>query len=239
MALPLVLQHGAGQDAETWSDVLPLLSGEIYVHETPGHGSRPGTPLTDIDALADDLLASIPYPPERPVLLCGHSLGGAIVLTAALKAPERVAGVVTVATGMPKRIDPRMLTALREGHHEQVAEFVRLALLGTDPESAPAEHQASAERIVSIWRRIGGEAIAADYLAVDASRLAEELEPLGRPVAVLAGGDDGLVPPRRVRMLADALGVDARVVEGVTHQIVWEDPQAVVEAIDKVRAEVG
>lgn len=239
MTLPVVLQHGAGQDAETWSEVTPLVPGELYVHETPGHGARPGEPLEDIEALADDLLASIPWAPERPVVLCGHSLGGAVVLTAALRAPERVAGVVTVATGMPKRIDRRMLTALREGQHEHVAEMVRLALLGPEGDDAPPAHVASADRMVAVWRRIGAAAIAADYLAVDASKLSETVAPLGVPTRVLAGGADGLVPPRRVQMLADALGVEAEIVEGTTHQIVWEDPEAVADAIAKVRADAS
>jgi pimeloyl-ACP methyl ester carboxylesterase len=58
---------------------------------------RPGP--WDIPSLADGVAEHVRRRHGRPVLVCGHSTGGAIALQLALTAPDLVAGALLVDTG--------------------------------------------------------------------------------------------------------------------------------------------
>jgi pimeloyl-ACP methyl ester carboxylesterase len=94
----LALAHGWGASGRSWAAVAGLLAQRYLVHapDLPGHGSRvaeprPG-PLT-VEALADDVVDRLP---AGPAYLVGHSMGGQVVVRAALRHPGRVAGLVVV-----------------------------------------------------------------------------------------------------------------------------------------------
>src|SRR4051794_4063392 len=85
----VVLVHGAFADASSWSGVIrELLSVDVKV-------VAPANPLR---ALASDAayVASVVRAVRGPVLLVGHSYGGAVI-TAAAGAADNVVGLVYVA----------------------------------------------------------------------------------------------------------------------------------------------
>lgn len=234
--VPVVLQHGAGQDGEIWSEVASRLRRPLHVHESPGHGGRFGVPYATIEELADDLLAHTPDDAdELGSILVGHSLGGAVVLQAALDHPEAIRGAVIICTGLPRPMDTRMRAAIVAQDLDEMVRLVRPAFTPLSGQPNPA-HERSAERLVRIWRRTGARAIVSDYLAADGQDVLHRLRPLDVPVAVLGGEEDRLVTPRRVRELAAALDVEAQIVPGASHQVPWEAPAAVAIAIERVRA---
>ncbi|WP_317046983.1 alpha/beta fold hydrolase [Spirosoma aerolatum] len=88
----VVLVHGAFADGSSWSKVIPLL-------EAKGHTviavQNPLTSLTDDVAAAKRAIAL----QNAPVLLVGHSWGGAVITEAGND--PKVAGLVYVAAGAP------------------------------------------------------------------------------------------------------------------------------------------
>ena len=89
----VVLVHGAFADASSWSGVVELLLKE-------GHDVvAPANPLRGI-AIDSAYIASVLSQVDGPVLLVGHSYGGAVISNAATKAPN-VVGLVFVAAFAP------------------------------------------------------------------------------------------------------------------------------------------
>ena len=88
----IVLVHGAWVDGSSWSKVIPLLESKGF------HVTAVQLPLT---SLADDVAATMRAiaREDGPVLLVGHSYGGAVI-TAAGNDPK-VAGLVYVAAVAP------------------------------------------------------------------------------------------------------------------------------------------
>jgi pimeloyl-ACP methyl ester carboxylesterase len=76
--------------------VLPSLAVDL-----PGHGSRPGklAALT-IAECVDSIVAELP--PDKKLILVGHSLGAAVVLPLADQMASRVAHVVCLAGPVPR-----------------------------------------------------------------------------------------------------------------------------------------
>ncbi|MFF4488182.1 alpha/beta fold hydrolase [Streptomyces sp. NPDC001544] len=130
---PVVLVHGAFEQADTWSRLAPLLARDhrVYALDLTGDGySERRGPYT-VDHFTRQLLGFLGAlhlggPGERP-LLVGHSSGAAVVTEAALRAPGRIGGVMLLdgdaldtGAGPPSAlkyvlIDPYRTSLLRLG----------------------------------------------------------------------------------------------------------------------------
>ena len=96
----LVLLHGWGMNAAVWEGLVEAVTNGRCVTrvELPGHGASRLEPHQDsLTAWAD---ACLDAAPERAVWL-GWSLGGLVALEAALRAPQRVAGLILL-TATPR-----------------------------------------------------------------------------------------------------------------------------------------
>lgn len=101
-AATILLVHGIGDTADTWSEVIPALARthRVIAPDLLGHG-RSDKPRADysVGAYANglrDLLAALDIPAATVV---GHSLGGGIAMQFAYQYPERCDGLVLVSTG--------------------------------------------------------------------------------------------------------------------------------------------
>lgn len=96
LAEPLVLLHGWGCDSRSWLPLLPLLnqSYDLMVIELPGFAGSAAN--ASIDGWVEALLEVLP---ERAVYI-GWSLGGMLATHLAAQHPERVIGLVTLASNL-------------------------------------------------------------------------------------------------------------------------------------------
>jgi len=99
---PVVFVHGMVMSTTMWARQLAALSGEFttVAYDVRGHGRTGGSPVEtySMDLFADDLDALLTaLDIERPVL-CGLSMGGAVVQAYAARHPENVAALVLADT---------------------------------------------------------------------------------------------------------------------------------------------
>ncbi len=95
-----VLIHGAWHGGWCWEKVAPLLEARghrVLAPDLLSHGAD-RTPLADVtlDSYAKHVCDVIGSEPE-PVVLLGHSMGGAVVTAAAERIPERIRTLVYLA----------------------------------------------------------------------------------------------------------------------------------------------
>ncbi len=134
---PLVLSHGLGDDATTWSELRPVLEAthRVVTWELRGHGANaalaPGDYLPGVASA--DLLAVVRATGGR-VHLAGHSLGGYLSLTVALRHPELVESLVLIGSG-PGYRDP----AARQAWNREVDRAV--LRMPVPPATAALAHQ--------------------------------------------------------------------------------------------------
>lgn len=93
----LIVVHGWGMHSLVWDDVMPALLErfQVTVVDLPGFGRSP-MPAGDytLDYLLEHVMA---VAPAKAVWL-GWSLGGMVAMRAASRFPERVTGLITVAS---------------------------------------------------------------------------------------------------------------------------------------------
>lgn len=99
-APPVMLVAGLGGVSSYWEPQLPDLR-RVYrciLHDQRGTGRSSHVPVRDIDQMADDAIAVMDVAGVEKVWFLGHSTGGAIGVSIALRAPERLAGLVINAS---------------------------------------------------------------------------------------------------------------------------------------------
>ena len=101
-AATIVFQHGLGANQEIWAEWLPLLISRYRIlrFDMRGHGRSSAEPRAGLDmaVLTDDLFAVMDAARVGRAHLVGESIGGTIVLNAALRHSDRVA-TLTVCNG--------------------------------------------------------------------------------------------------------------------------------------------
>ncbi|MBE3590611.1 MAG: alpha/beta hydrolase [Firmicutes bacterium] len=219
----VALMHGLGSGARAWEEPMRCLAGaglRCLAFDLPGFGETPPLPgrvLHRPEEAAAYVTAVLDAAGVARAHLVGWSLGGGVALHAALRAPERVAGLVLVASaalgadvswgirlmGVPL-IGPRLLAAMPplppEGdfvrvppalaHRPLPRAFVAAHLdMLRQPWFVPAQH--------ALLRRLG--------VALFGQRRAQvthELHRIQAPVLILWGREDRLIPPAHGRRAA-------------------------------------
>lgn len=97
--LDILFCHANGFNALTYRSILAPLEGlRVLAIDLRGHGATTlPTPIEDRDGwkiYRDDILALLPFVAEAPVVMAGHSMGGASSLLVAAAAPEKVRSLV-------------------------------------------------------------------------------------------------------------------------------------------------
>ena len=100
-----MLVHGAMHGAWCWETLVPLLQAKGYEIDTldlPGLGDDPTPPKTvTLQSYIDRVVEVISVKPG-PVLLLGHSMGGAAISGAGEAIPHRIAKLIYLAAFLPK-----------------------------------------------------------------------------------------------------------------------------------------
>ncbi|MES9994128.1 MAG: acetoin dehydrogenase dihydrolipoyllysine-residue acetyltransferase subunit [Candidatus Thiodiazotropha sp.] len=98
---PVILIHGFGGDLNNWlfNHEAIAANHEVYALDLPGHGeSVKDVGNGSLEAMRDTLLAFMDQLGIESAHLVGHSMGGAICLSMAQQAPDRVRSLVLIAS---------------------------------------------------------------------------------------------------------------------------------------------
>ncbi len=225
----IVLVHGAFADASSWNGVVERLQEQGHTVVAPAN------PLRGI-AADSAYIASVVAQIEGPVLLVGHSYGGAVITNAATNATN-VVGLVYVAAFAPD--EGERLIDVENGSRDSVLNSALVEL--TYPTGQGSETAVEFAIDPALFR----EAFAADLperqTAVMAATqrpvaAAAFTEPSGPPAwkslpswAVVATGDKA-AGADVVRSMAQRAGADITELEG-SHVIMISRPEAVTEVI--------
>lgn len=97
----LILGPSLGTHGSQWAGVAYRLADDyrVVTVDLPGHGQSQRMPNVTIDDLADEIVALADSYGAKTFGFAGVSISGAIALTLALRAPDRLRGVAALCTG--------------------------------------------------------------------------------------------------------------------------------------------
>ncbi len=230
MTPPLVFVHGAGADGRVWQNQRLDFPGAVAL-DLPGHPE--GEPLATVEAYGEWVVRKLREVDLTPAVLVGHSMGGAVVLSAALQSPHLVRGLVLVATGPRLRVNPRFLEGLVQRPEATLDRFVDLWF-------GPRADSQTRERVREAVRRLGPHVLLQDLKACDAFDATAKLGSLERPALVVAGAKDVLTPPDLSRELhAGIRGARLVVVPDTGHMVFLERRRLFRDSVRTFLAELA
>jgi pimeloyl-ACP methyl ester carboxylesterase len=217
----LVFVHGAGCTGAVFAAQIGALPDALAL-TLPGH-TTPGE-LDSIEAFADAVAREFRERDLDNVVLCGHSMGGAIALELALRHEPRVRAVAMLSSGARLRVAPAILDRLE--HDFDAATYELAQHFYFEPTSERLEAS------VTMMRAVGRAQTLRDFRACDAFDRIGRLEEVALPLLTLTGEHDVLTPPKFASTLANRIpGATARIVAGAGHLAMVERPGDVNDAL--------
>ncbi len=227
---PLVLIHGSGGSRLHWPPQLRRLPNyHVFGLDLPGHGDSPGEGETTIVGYVGRVVEWLDEQGIERAVLAGHSMGGAIAMTAALDEPDRVAGLVLVGTGGRLRVNGEILQASADPLRFE--ETVEVVTTWAFSDQAPEKLVALAKMRMLETRP---EVIHRDFIACNRFDICDRLPEIQAPTLILCGEQDVLTPLRYARHLDDEISESTLVLmEGAGHMVMLERPLEVTGAVEK------
>jgi pimeloyl-ACP methyl ester carboxylesterase len=209
----VVFVHGSPGVGEEWAGFLADLPEGRYALavDRPGFGDSGEEPALDLRAQAKAVEPLLTTADGTGVIVAGYSYGGAVALRLAVDYPDRVAGLLLIASAA----DPTQ---------EEVHPLQELAAIDFFAALLPRElANANAELLA---------------LRPELEDLRTQLARITVPVTVVQGLADTLVPPENATYLREQLtaarSLRLILVEEADHFLPWTHPDLLKEALDCV-----
>lgn len=158
----LVFVHGWSCDGTYWGAQVPEFAKthRVITVDLAGHGaSSANRPTFTMDLFGEDVVTVLRALDLKDVVLVGHSMGGAVIVEAALLAPDRIAGLVGVENfqninlSLPESAILNFMAPFRANFRDSVEEWVSgmfAAGPGTELARAVSSDMASAPEEVAL-----------------------------------------------------------------------------------------
>lgn len=253
----IVFLHGWMCDLDAWHYQRLELRGRarLVFADLRSHGGsgRTSAASSSLDDLADDLLTLLhsTLVPEGRVVLVGHSMGAMAIMRFAARHrsvfDEQVAGVVLIGTsaGQLMRKNPalryiarlmRATTPLLDWGR-QFNSYSIIKRWGLGPHATETAVDIAHEMILRAPSRVIAD-FYPNFLDLD---LGEGLGALSQvPTVVVGGTRDVLTPISHSRWIADHIdGAELVAVPHAGHMVMFEEPEQVTEAVERVLKEAA
>lgn len=235
----LILVHGAGGDHTHWpAELRRLPSVNVYALDLPGHGRSGGQGRTSVADYADGVhLFAQTLGLERASVV-GHSMGGAIAQTLALRQPSWLDRVVLVGTGARLRVHPLILEGLRPAPTGDLPTGTSKTNFEAtiDTISQWAYGPTTSEQILRKGRQqllgVDPTVIYGDYTACNNFDVMDQVGGIKLPTLIIVGSADQMTPPKYSQHLHNQISGSQLVeIKDGGHMTAMEKPTEVAQAV--------
>ena len=228
--MKLVFIHGAGESSLSFYYQLRHFRNSKGI-DLPGHPD--GKPCASIESYVEWVRGFIAARRYKDVVLCGHSMGGAITQLYALRYPEELKGIILIGTGARLRVHPKYIKDCEKGLENpgrwlesRKTEFSRI-----EPNIQQALLRRSAEVTPAVKLN--------DLLCCDKFDIIGKVQDIQLPTQMVCGSEDVMTPVKYADYLAENIkGSRNTVIEGATHYVQLERYREVSGVIEGFLSEL-
>ncbi|MGE5513003.1 MAG: alpha/beta fold hydrolase [Bacteroidota bacterium] len=233
----VIFIHGAGLDHVCWqlqSRWFAWHGWSALAVDLPGHGSSGGTPLPSIGAMSDWVVRLMSAAGVARAALVGHSMGAAIALETAARAPERTSHLALLGISSSMPVHPALLAAARDEPdkaYDMMTGWCHSADAKLGGHPAPGLWMTGGSRALLGHSRPG--VLASDLAACNAWTSAPDAaRQVECPTSFILAAADVMTPPKKGAELAALIaGAKTTLLPQCGHIMMAEAPDAVLDAL--------
>ncbi|MDG6985412.1 MAG: alpha/beta hydrolase [Nitrososphaerota archaeon] len=222
----VVFVHGAGGNSLLWGRTLHFLSGDstAVAVNLPGHPEGEITCKTVVE-YAEALRSLIAESGLRSPAVCGHSMGGAVALTLAIRHPDALGGLILASTGARLGVDTKLIEGLSDNPMRAIENIItpwsfNSIDLGLGREARTALSVSNLPVFLN------------DYLACQGFDVRGDLASIAAKTLVVCGDKDRMTPPKWSHYLAANIpGSELYFVKDSGHMLPLEKPEALARVV--------
>ena len=226
--MKLVFLHGAGGSSLSFYYQMRHFRNSKAI-DLPGHPQ--GTACPSIEGYLEWVRGFNTARRYKDVVLCGHSMGGAITQLYALRYPDELRGIILIGTGARLRVHPDYLNRC-ENPGEDNSGWIE-----GQKDTFKKVDSDIYEVLVRRASEVGPQVELNDLRACDQFDIMDEVKDISLPTQVICGSEDIMTPVKYSDYLAQNIN-EAReeVISGGSHYVQLEKYQAVNEQIERFLA---
>jgi pimeloyl-ACP methyl ester carboxylesterase len=217
----LLFLHGAGSLGEAFAAQTAVFAGS-RAPNLPGHLTA-GEPQS-VSEFADFVAEYVRSNELRDVVICGHSLGGAVAIQTALDGKIPLRALVLLGSGARLRVAQTFLEDFQRDFPSAARRVAGYYFAQSTPERI--------EWAARTMQLVGAAQTLRDFRACDAFDALGRLGEISIPVLAIAGEADKMTPPKFTQAFADRVpGAQARILPRAGHFVMVERPEETNDAI--------
>lgn len=230
----IVFIHGAGGTSIFWHDQIKGLSARVnaVAIDLTGRGRSSGGGKQAVADYAEVVAKFITETGIQDPILCGLSLGGAIVQQVLLDQPNLLKAGILIGTGARMKVAPTFFETIEKDYTGFIDWLCKICVSKkTDPQKIRPFRED--------MRRCRPEVVFGDFRACDRFDVSDLIHAIETPVLVVTAEEDKLTPPKFGEFIEKRIRTASRVhIADAGHLVPMEKPeetnQAILRFIDEI-----
>lgn len=236
---PIVLVHGMGSDHTIWGGFIPLLNKNYRVisMDLRGHGesSKPPGPYS-MELFSEDINQLLHSLNIDQAHFIGHSMGGAVLLSLALKNPEKIHSLTLISTFayVDYQLQLTLTRILKILHDEGFNAFFETCLnLANSPEFIDENRDFFNSIRDMKAHKISMHALKDTIDACLKVNFIDSLNLIKIPTLVIAGEKDVFIPIHHSRKIKNMItNSKLQIIDNAVHNMLVEQPDETYSIIN-------
>ena len=219
----LIFIHGGAQSKGLWEFQVNGLSdiANTIAIDLPGHKDSPGKACDRISDYAASVNKFIQQIQALNPILCGLSMGGAIVLELLISHPDTYKAGILMHTGARLKVMPFIFETIEKDFTQYYDLFVDFA-------AAQKSDKSQLKKILTDIGVTSPKTALSDFYACDGFDVMNRLGEINVPVTVVVGDEDNITPPKYGDFLhKNILNARFETIIGAGHLSILEKPEEI------------
>ncbi|MFX1316915.1 MAG: alpha/beta fold hydrolase [Promethearchaeota archaeon] len=223
----LIFIHGSGGNSNIWKNQFKLkVECNIIAIDLPSHNNSDEFPELSLNLYVDIVKRLVDILKIKKLILCGHSLGGAIIQDYYFNNSNDVSALILCATGARLRVSPFIFNTLKKSYQEYL-DYIKII----------GFYRKTSEEIIfnnmEEVSHIKPEVTYNDFKICNQFDTLNITSSINVPCLIVCGKDDKLTPVKYSEYFKDNIqNSELKIINKAGHMVMIEKPKQVNKAIE-------
>jgi pimeloyl-ACP methyl ester carboxylesterase len=222
----LIFIHGSGSNSNIWRYQFDIDNNyNLIAIDLPSHGRSDKFETLSLELYVDVLQKLVESLNYEKMILCGHSLGGAVIQSYYFTYPNLVNKLILVGTGARLRVSPVILESLKTNYDKFLKDLPIGAFSRKTPPNIINEY-------IKETSKIGPEVTYQDFSICNRFDTMNLTSTIRIPIIIITGKEDKLTPVKYANYFKEKVANSkSYVIEKAGHMVMIEQSERFNEII--------